>query len=109
MLTCRFLSLAVIGLVVALTPLGPAEAAPKKVAPVLNFTMNDIDGKPVHLSKFQGDVLMMVKVASNCENPPQYAGLQKLYEQYKKKGLTILAFPANEFGQQEPGTNREIK
>ncbi len=87
----------------------PTIAAPMKVAPALNFTVNDIDGKPVKLSKYQGSVVLIVNVASKCGHTPQYASLQKLYEQYKKKGLVILAFPANEFGQQEPGTNSEIK
>ncbi len=87
----------------------PTIAAPKKVAPALNFTMKDIDGKAVKLSKFQGKVILIVNVASKCGNTPQYTSLQKLYEQYKKKGLVVLAFPANEFGQQEPGTNGEIK
>ncbi|MHB1461936.1 MAG: glutathione peroxidase [Armatimonadota bacterium] len=87
----------------------PTLAAPKKVAPALDFTMKDIDGKAVKLSKYQGKVILMVNVASKCGNTPQYASLQKLYEQYKKKGLVVLAFPANEFGQQEPGTNSEIK
>lgn len=79
------------------------------VAPVLNFTMKDIDGNPVNLARYQGNVILMVNVASFCGNTPQYAGLEKMYEQYKAKGFTILAFPANEFGHQEPGTNKEIK
>ena len=109
MLTYRLLSLAALGLLVAVTDLDLSEAAPKKVAQVLNFTMNDIDGKPVYLSKFKDNVIMIVNVASFCGNTPQYASLQKLYDQYKNKGFIILAFPANEFGQQEPGTNKEIK
>ncbi|MBI2843225.1 MAG: glutathione peroxidase [Armatimonadetes bacterium] len=76
---------------------------------LLDLTVNDIDGKPVDLSKFEGKVIMIVNVASFCGLTKQYASLQKLYEQYKNKGFTILAFPANEFGQQEPGTNEEIK
>lgn len=94
---------------------GP-DAAPKnadypkyKVAPALNFTLKDIDGKPVNLGRYQGDVILMVNVASLCGNTPQYASLQKLYETYKEKGFVVLGFPANEFGKQEPGTNKEIK
>lgn len=109
MLTYKFLLLAALGLVAVMSALEPAVAAQKKVAPALNFTMNDIDGNPVQLSKFQGDVIMIVNVASLCGNTPQYAGLQKLYDQYKKKGLVILGFPSNDFHQQEPGTNAEIK
>ena len=109
MLVFRFLLLAALGLLAASMPLETALAAQKKTAPVLNFTMRDIDGKPVKLGKFQGKVIMIVNVASQCGNTPQYAGLQKLYDEYKNKGLVILAFPSNDFGQQEPGTNDEIK
>ena len=80
-----------------------------KVAPALNFVMKDIDGKVVNLARYQGKAILMVNVASKCGYTPQYAGLEKLYEKYKAKGLVILGFPANEFMQQEPGTNAEIK
>ena len=76
---------------------------------VYDFTLNDIDGKPVSLSQFRGKVLLLVNTASFCGNTPQYTDLEKLYEQYRDKGFEILAFPANNFGQQEPGTNEEIK
>jgi glutathione peroxidase len=76
---------------------------------VYDFTLNDIDGKPVPLSQFKGKVLLLVNTASFCGNTPQYAELQKLYEENREKGLEILAFPANNFGKQEPGTNDEIK
>lgn len=76
---------------------------------VLDFTMKDIDGKEVDLSKYKGDVILIVNVASKCGYTPQYAGLEKVYEKYKDQGFTILAFPANEFGAQEPGTDSEIK
>lgn len=79
------------------------------VAPALNFTLKDIDGKPVKLGRFQGDVILLVNVASFCGNTPQYASLQKMYEKYREKGFTVLAFPANDFGKQEPGSNQEIK
>ncbi len=78
-------------------------------APVYGFTMNDIDGNPLTLDTFQGKVLLLVNTASLCGNTPQYAGLQTLYEQYREQGLEILAFPANNFGKQEPGTDEEIK
>jgi glutathione peroxidase len=76
---------------------------------VFDFTLNDIDGKPVSLSQFSGKVLLLVNTASFCGNTPQYTDLEKMYEQYREKGFEILAFPANNFGQQEPGTNAEIK
>jgi glutathione peroxidase len=80
-----------------------------KTASVYDFTMNDIDGKPVNLSQYKGKVLLLVNTASMCGNTPQYSDLEKMYEQYQTKGFEILAFPANNFGQQEPGTNEEIK
>lgn len=78
------------------------------VPSALNFTMNSIDGKTVELSKYQGRVVLMVNVASQCGFTPQYEGLQQLHRKYSEKGLSILGFPANEFGAQEPGTNAEI-
>jgi glutathione peroxidase len=77
-------------------------------SPLYNFTMEDIDNKPRSLKDFKGKVLMIVNTASFCGNTPQYAGLQTLYERYRDRGLTILAFPANDFGKQEPGDNKEI-
>lgn len=79
------------------------------MAPVYAFTLNDIDGNPLALDAFTGKVLLLVNTASLCGNTPQYEGLQTLYEQYREQGLEILAFPANNFGKQEPGTNEEIK
>jgi glutathione peroxidase len=75
----------------------------------LDFTLNSIDGSPAPLSQYKGKVVMIVNVASKCGYTPQYAGLEKLYEKYKDQGFVILGFPANNFGQQEPGTNEEIK
>lgn len=73
-----------------------------------DFTMNDIDGNPVDFSAFKGKKLLIVNVASKCGYTPQYAELQELYEAHKDQ-ITILAFPANNFGGQEPGTNEDIK
>ena len=80
-----------------------------KASTVYDFTLNDIDGKPVSLSQYKGKVIMLVNTASLCGNTPQYSDLEKMYETYKDKGFEILAFPANNFGQQEPGSNEEIK
>jgi glutathione peroxidase len=79
-----------------------------KVPAALNFTMSSIDGKSVDLSRYQGQVVLMVNVASECGFTPQYAGLEELHKKYAAKGLKILGFPSNDFGQQEPGTNGEI-
>ncbi|MCO5297997.1 MAG: glutathione peroxidase [Fimbriimonadaceae bacterium] len=70
--------------------------------------MNGIDGKPVPLARFKGQVLLVVNVASKCGNTPQYAGLEALYRKNKAKGFAVLGFPANDFNRQEPGTNAEI-
>ena len=80
-----------------------------KTTSLYDFTMDDIDGKPVSLGQYKGKVLLVVNTASFCGNTPQYAELESMYEQYREKGFEILAFPANNFGQQEPGTNEEIK
>ena len=79
-----------------------------QVMPIYDFTMDDIDGKPRPLREFKGKVMMIVNTASFCGNTPQYADLQTLYERYRDQGFTILAFPANDFGKQEPGDNKEI-
>lgn len=78
-------------------------------ATLYDFTATDIDGKKVPLSRFKHKVVLVVNVASKCGNTPQYAGLEKLYRDYKKKGFVIVGFPANNFGEQEPGTDAEIK
>ncbi|ULA63495.1 MAG: Hydroperoxy fatty acid reductase gpx1 [Nitrospira sp.] len=80
-----------------------------KTTSFYDFTMDDIDGKPVSLSQYKGKALLVVNTASFCGNTPQYTDLEAMYEQYRDKGFEILAFPANNFGQQEPGTNAEIK
>ena len=97
------------GAVVALADEKKEWKGDKKVAPALNFTMKDIDGKDVELSKYQGKVVLFVNVASQCGLTPQYEALQKLHEKYGKEGLVIIGVPANEFGRQEPGANAEIK
>jgi glutathione peroxidase len=78
------------------------------VPEALNFTMDSLDGRPVNLSKYQGNVVLMVNVASECGYTPQYEGLQALHKKYAARGLRILGFPANDFGAQEPGTNAQI-
>lgn len=76
---------------------------------VYDFTLNSIDGAATPLSTFKGKVVLLVNVASKCGFTPQYAGLEKLYENYKDKGFVIVGVPANDFGAQEPGSNDEIK
>jgi len=69
-------------------------------------TLEGADGK---LAEQKGNVTLVVNVASQCGLTPQYAGLQKLYEQYQSQGFSVLGFPCNQFGAQEPGTTGEIK
>lgn len=76
---------------------------------VHDFTVKDIDGKDFKLSSLKGKKIMIVNVASKCGYTPQYADLQALYLKYKDKNFEIIAFPANNFLKQEPGTNKEIK
>ena len=76
---------------------------------IYDFSVKDIDHEEISLEKFKGKTLLIVNVASRCGFTPQYTGLQNLYEKYKDKGFEILAFPCNQFGSQEKGTNDEIK
>ena len=76
---------------------------------IYDFSVKDIDHQEICLEKFKGKTLLIVNVASRCGFTPQYNGLQSLYEKYKDKGFEILAFPCNQFGSQEKGTNDEIK
>ena len=76
---------------------------------ILSHKMENIQGKKIDLKEYKGKVVMLVNVASECGLTPQYKGLQKLHKEYSEKGLAILGFPANNFGQQEPGTNEEIR
>lgn len=85
------------------------QAQDKKAMSVLDFKVKDIDGKEVDLAKYKGEVLLIVNTASKCGYTPQYKGLEAAYEKYKDKGFEVLAFPANEFGSQEPGSDSEIK
>ena len=75
---------------------------------VYDIPVNRIDGSAASLGDYKGKVVLVVNVASKCGLTPQYTGLEKLYEDYKDKGLVVTGFPANEFGGQEPGTNAEI-
>ncbi len=83
--------------------------AEEKAKSVLDFKLKNIDGKESDLGSYKGDVLLVVNVASKCGLTPQYEGLEATYEKYKDKGFKVLAFPANEFGKQEPGTDPQIK
>ena len=85
-----------------------AQAADQaKTAYDFSFTANN--GQELPLSKFAGKVILVVNTASKCGFTKQYEGLEKLYQQYKDKGLVVLGVPSNDFGKQEPGTDEEVK
>ncbi len=74
-----------------------------------DITVLDMKNKEVKLSSYNGIVLLIVNVASECGNTPQYAGLEEIYKEFQPGGFEILAFPCNDFGGQEPGTNDQIQ
>ena len=92
--------------------LGNEMARAEKTPPdrkVHDFTVETIDGEKESLAKYRGRALLIVNTASQCGFTPQYKGLQALYERYRDQGFSVLAFPANNFKNQEPGSNAEIK
>jgi glutathione peroxidase len=98
-------------LALAAAPAHAAGAAPSTTAcaPSLNHTFPRLqDEKPQTLCQYAGKVVLIVNTASYCGYTPQYKGLQALNEKYKPRGLVILGFPSNDFGQQEPGSEKEI-
>jgi glutathione peroxidase len=85
-------------------------SATDEIKSLHDFTVTTVDGEEFPLARLKGKKVLVVNVASRCGLTPQYAQLQELYEKYGKDGrFVIVAFPANNFGQQEPGTNEEIK
>lgn len=102
--TMRFPAMLLIPLLVFVT-----EVAMGACPSVLDHRMNDLDGKPMDLCDFAGKVVLAVNTASYCGNTPQYKGLEALYQKYGDRGLVVVGFPANDFGSQEPGSNKEIR
>ena len=84
-------------------------AANLRAQALYDIPLKDLEGKATTLAPFKGQVLLIVNTASECGYTPQYEGLQALYSKYKDKGLSVLGFPCNQFGGQEPGTNLEIR
>lgn len=103
--------------IVTALPLVSCAKAKNEVPPATNtenamsfheLSATSLDGKKTDLSQYKGKVLLVVNTASECGYTPQYEGLEKLYEQYKDKGLVVLGFPSNDFGKQEPGSSAQI-
>lgn len=76
---------------------------------IYDYVVKDAEGKDVSLSEYKGKALLIVNTATGCGFTPQYEGLENLYKQYKEQGFEILDFPCNQFGNQAPGTEAEIK
>lgn len=74
-----------------------------------SFKTNTIDGKPFDLASLKGKKILVVNTASKCGNTPQYEKLQTLYDEYRSKNFVVIGFPANNFGGQEPGSNKDIQ
>jgi len=85
-----------------------SSAAESPCPSVLDRQFSNLRDEPVSLCQFRGKVLMIVNTASECGYTPQYEGLEKLYRRYRDKGFAVLGFPANDFGGQEPGSNKQI-
>ena len=96
-------------LLVACCTLAMAAHLSAEESPLYSIPLKDIDGKDTSLKAYAGKALLIVNVASQCGFTPQYEGLESLYRKYKDQGLVVLGFPCNDFGEQEPGTNGEIK
>jgi glutathione peroxidase len=94
---------------------GKAETAPTKIAKgkkmsvnVYDFSAKALGGKDINLSSYKGDVILIVNTASQCGFTPQYKGLEELHKKYGDRGLKVLGFPCNQFGNQEPGDSSQI-
>ncbi len=101
---CAFI---VVALAVFATP-APKSIADPACPSLLNYKFSNLMDEPVSLCQFSGKVALVVNTASECGYTPQYEGLEKLYRRYRDKGFVVLGFPANDFGGQEPGSNKEI-
>lgn len=86
----------------------PPQEVKKPMSSPLDFKMKSLAGEEVDLQRYRGNVVLIVNTASKCGLTPQYEGLQSLHDKYQGQGLRILGFPANDFAQQEPGTDAQI-
>lgn len=100
--------LSILAIALCINCFGQKSVDKKLPKDIYGFTVKNIQGNDVSLADYQGKVLLIVNVASKCGLTPQYESLEALYQKYKDYGLEILAFPCNQFLEQEPGTNEEI-
>lgn len=107
MLARSFYAWIVVTLVLFIAP-AQSSAAELPCPSILDHKFANLMDEPVSLCQFRGKVLLVVNTASECGYTPQYDGLEKLYRRYRDKGFVVLGFPANDFGAQEPGSNKEI-
>jgi glutathione peroxidase len=98
-------------IIAAVVPAGGVRGgvAESPCPPALDHKLASLQDQPVSLCQFRGKVLLVVNTASECGYTPQYQGLESLYLRYRERGLVVLGFPANDFGGQEPGSNKEIE
>jgi glutathione peroxidase len=107
MLISSIYSLILVALAALASP-APSTAAESFCPAVLDHKFSNLKDEQVSLCRFSGKVLLIVNTASECGYTPQYEGLEKLYRRYRDQGFAVLGFPANDFGAQEPGSNKEI-
>jgi glutathione peroxidase len=98
----------IVAALAALAYPAPSSAAESSCPAVLDREFPNLRDEPVSLCEFRGKVLLIVNTASECGYTPQYEGLEGLYRRYRDKGFAVLGFPANDFGGQEPGSNKQI-
>jgi glutathione peroxidase len=104
----RSFYLLLVAALIGLTSPAPNIAGESSCPSILDHKFANLLDEPVSLCQFSGKVLLIVNTASECGYTPQYEGLEKLYRRYRDKGFAVLGFPANDFGGQEPGSNKEI-
>ena len=104
----RFIFVGVFATLMAFAFAAPSPAAEPSCPPILDHKFANLMDEPISLCQFRGKVALIVNTASECGYTPQYDGLEKLYRRYSDKGFVVLGFPANDFGGQEPGSNKQI-
>lgn len=105
----RAVALACLALLQWLAPAPATAGRGDAVASFYDLKLTSLEGDPVDLSAFRGKVTLVVNVASRCGFTPQYAGLEELHRELSGRGFSVLGFPSNDFGGQEPGTAKEIR